>query len=64
LDSKIKITFANTSNAAVLGVLYPSATSTGVGNANEAMMLPSPNTKVQPLWEALLLLALSLIQAR
>lgn len=40
MDSKIKITFANTSNAAVLGVLYPAATSTGVGNANEAMMLP------------------------
>jgi len=40
LDSRIKVTFANTSTSAVVGVLYPAATTTTVGGLAEAMMLP------------------------
>lgn len=40
LDSRITVTFANTSTSAVFGVLYPTATTSTVGNASEAMMLP------------------------
>lgn len=44
-DSAIKITFCNTSTSAVACVLYPSATTTGVGGFSEAMMLPYSKTK-------------------
>jgi len=40
LDSKITVTFANTSTSALVGVLYPAATTSTVGNVSESMMLP------------------------
>jgi hypothetical protein len=45
IDSRIKVTFANTSTSAVVGVLYPSAASTTVGGLSEAMMLPHAQHK-------------------
>lgn len=39
-DSRIKITFCNTSTSAITGVLYPAASTSTVGGIAEAMMLP------------------------
>ena len=45
MDSRIKVTFANTSTSAVVGVLYPAATTATVGGLAEAMMLPHAQHK-------------------